>query len=87
MNTTNFQMGALLELDMQNPVDKAVAELVRLGLVECCYHDETGELGVMLTDRAEKMLAEEAELDEYVEGNEFQTFLNKAEKLLDKLSV
>jgi hypothetical protein len=81
-----MQLGALVELNTEDPVDKAIANLVRLGLVECCYHDETGELGVMLTSEGERMAAEEAELDEYMDGDEFQTFLRKAEKILDKVS-
>lgn len=84
--TTNFQMGALLELDRDDPVDKAILELVKLGLIECCYHDDTGKLGVTLTDVAHKYLKEEDEIDQIEGSAGFKTFLQKAEKLLDRIA-
>jgi len=84
---TNMQMGALLELNTEDPVDKAIMNLVKMELVECCYHDDTGELGVMLTEKAKKLIDEvnDPELDKYIDGDEFTKFLIKAEKVLDSL--
>lgn len=84
--STNYPMGALLELDRDDPVDQSILELVKLGLIECCYHDDTGELGVTLTDLAHQYLAEEAQIDETVESADFQTFLRKSEKILDRIA-
>jgi hypothetical protein len=84
--STNYPMGALIELDRDDPVDQAILNLVKLGLIECCYHDDTGELGVTLTDLAHKYLKEEAEIDAEVASPGFQTFLKKSEKILDKIA-
>jgi len=67
----------LKELDMEDPVDKAIHKLIQLGLVECAYSAETGELMVGLTDLGEQNASE---VDE-VEG-----FLAKAEKILDNVN-
>lgn len=75
--------GVLLELE-DNPVDNAIAELIQLELIEGAYDCESGQLGVTLTPKGLK-LVEDEELDNFVEGDEFQAFLKKAEKVLDKV--
>ena len=79
--------GFLIELNTNDPVDKAIQDLIDLGLVEAAYDTETGELGVTPTVKSNELLAtmEYDETDEYIDGDEFQGFLNKAKKILDSI--
>jgi hypothetical protein len=81
-------------LDLSNPIDKAIQDLIDKGLVELAYSSETGEPMVGLTDKGYALMSqlkadgyEPKPADQLTKEDEKQLecFLNKVEKDLDSL--